>query len=71
MRLGPLGLRQLYRRCRFVLNLGREVAIANQPPPDRQLNAGAPHLRSRAAGGRAAPPGPEPAHRRYYGPGRA
>ncbi|MFM7551190.1 MAG: glycosyltransferase [Cyanobacteriota bacterium] len=29
-RLGPLGLRQLYRRCRFVLNLGREIAIANR-----------------------------------------
>lgn len=30
MRLGPLGLRTLYRRCRLVVNLGREVAIANQ-----------------------------------------
>lgn len=30
MRLGAAGLRQLYRRCRFVVNLGREVAIANQ-----------------------------------------
>lgn len=30
LRLGPAGLRQLYRRCRFVLNLGREVAIANR-----------------------------------------
>lgn len=29
-RLGPLGLRQLYRRSCFVLNLGREVPIANQ-----------------------------------------
>jgi len=29
-RLGPLGLRQLYRRCCFVLNLGREVPIANR-----------------------------------------
>jgi spore maturation protein CgeB len=30
LRLGPLGLRQLYRRCRFVLNLGRDIAIANR-----------------------------------------
>ncbi len=30
LRLGPLGLRALYRRCRLVLNLGREVAIANR-----------------------------------------
>lgn len=29
-RLGPLGLRQLYRRCCFVLNLGRDVPIANR-----------------------------------------
>jgi spore maturation protein CgeB len=29
-RLGPTGLHQLYRRCRFVLNLGREVSIANR-----------------------------------------
>jgi len=29
-RLGPLGLRQLYQRCCFVLNLGREVPIANR-----------------------------------------
>jgi spore maturation protein CgeB len=30
LRLEPLGLRQLYRRCRFVLNLGRDIAIANR-----------------------------------------
>lgn len=29
-RLGPVGLNQLYRRCCFVLNLGREVPIANR-----------------------------------------
>lgn len=29
-RLGPAGLRQLYRRCRWVLNLGRELPIANR-----------------------------------------
>jgi spore maturation protein CgeB len=29
-RLGPVGLRGLYRRCRFVLNLGRDVSIANR-----------------------------------------
>lgn len=35
-RLGPVGLRGLYSRCRFVLNLGREISIANrryQLPP--------------------------------------
>ena len=30
LRLGPAGFRQLYRRCLFVVNLGRELAIANR-----------------------------------------
>lgn len=30
LRLEPVGLRQLYRRCFFVVNLGREVSIANR-----------------------------------------
>jgi spore maturation protein CgeB len=30
LRLGPTGLRLLYRRCLFVVNLGRELAIANR-----------------------------------------
>lgn len=42
-RLGPLGLRQLYRRCCFVLNLGRELPIANR---HRQIASSMPGPRT-------------------------
>jgi spore maturation protein CgeB len=42
-RLGPAGLRQLYRRCLFVLNLGRELAIANRR---HQISASMPGPRT-------------------------
>lgn len=42
-RLGPAGLRQLYKRCLFVLNLGRELAIANRR---HQISASMPGPRT-------------------------
>ena len=46
-RLGPVGLRQLYSQCCFVLNLGREVQIANQ---NKQIASSTPGPRTFEAG---------------------
>ena len=46
-RLGPAGLRQLYSQCCFVLNLGREVQIANQ---NKQIASSTPGPRTFEAG---------------------
>ena len=46
-RLGPIGLRNLYARCCFVLNLGREVQIANQ---SKQIASSTPGPRTFEAG---------------------
>jgi len=46
-RLGPSGLRQLYSRCYFVLNLGREVQIANR---NKQIASSTPGPRTFEAG---------------------
>lgn len=67
-RLGPVGLRGLYSRCRFVLNLGREVAIANRR---HQLAASMPGPRTFEAGLLGAVQlyvGQSPRVRQYYKP---
>lgn len=67
-RLGPMGLRGLYRRCRFVLNLGREVSIANRR---YQLPASMPGPRTFEAGLLGAVQlyvGQSPRIRHYYQP---
>ena len=46
-RLSPGGLRQLYSRCCFVLNLGREVQIANR---NKQIASSTPGPRTFEAG---------------------
>ena len=46
-RLGPAGLRHLYSRCCFVLNLGREVPIANK---SKQIASSTPGPRTFEAG---------------------
>ena len=46
-RLTPIGLRQLYSQCYFVLNLGREVQIANK---SRQIASSTPGPRTFEAG---------------------
>ena len=46
-RLGPMGLRHLYSQCCFVLNLGREVQIANQT---KQIASSTPGPRTFEAG---------------------
>ena len=47
LRLGPMGLRHLYARCCFVLNLGREVQIANR---NKQIASSTPGPRTFEAG---------------------
>jgi spore maturation protein CgeB len=67
-RLGPNGLRRLYERCRFVINLGREVAIANRR---YQLSASMPGPRTFEAGLLGAVQlyvGQSPRIRNYYRP---
>ena len=67
-RLGPVGLRGLYGRCRFVLNLGREISIANRR---YQLPASMPGPRTFEAGLLGAVQlyvGQSPLVRHYYQP---
>jgi spore maturation protein CgeB len=68
LRLGPMGLRQLYRRCRFVLNLGRDIAIANRR---HQIAASMPGPRTFEAalvGAVQLYLGQSPRIRAFYGP---
>lgn len=69
LRLGPQGLRQLYRRSRFVLNLGRDMAIANRR---HQIAASMPGPRTFEAalfGAVQLYLGQSPRIGAYYGPG--
>jgi spore maturation protein CgeB len=68
MRLGPLGLRQLYRRCRFVLNLGREVAIANSRHQIASSTPGPRTFEAALLGAVQLHLGQSPRIARYYAP---
>ena len=67
-RLGPAGLRQLYRRCRWVLNLGRELPIANRRWQIASSTPGPRTFEAALLGAAQLYVGQSPRINHYYGP---